>query len=93
LAAANCDSLPKLSCLLRVTFAAEIVAPAAKEFSLPNWLRAAKQFSLPNWLRAAKQFSLPNWLRAAKQFSLLNWAACSERVLAADFYNKPPRQK
>jgi len=81
LAAANCDSLSKLSCLLRVTFAAEIVAPAAKEFSLPNWLRAAKQFSLPNWLRAAKQFSL------------LNWAACSEPVLAADFYNKPPRQK
>jgi len=55
------------------------VAPAAKQFSLPNWLPAAKQFSLLNWLRAAKQFSLPNW------------AACSEPVLAADFYNKPPR--
>jgi hypothetical protein len=62
-----------------LAFAAEIVAPAAKQFSLPNWLPAAKQFSLLNWLRAAKQFSLPNW------------AACSEPVLAADFYNKPPR--
>jgi hypothetical protein len=36
---------------------------------------------------------LPNWLPAANQFSLPNWAACSEPVLAADFYNKPPRQK
>jgi len=25
------------------------VAPAAKQFSLPNWLPAAKQFSLPKW--------------------------------------------
>jgi hypothetical protein len=25
------------------------MAPAAKQFSLPNWLPAAKQFSLLNW--------------------------------------------
>jgi hypothetical protein len=49
--------------------------------------------SLPNWLPAVKQFLLLNWLPAANQFSLPNWAACSELVLAADFYNKPPRQK
>jgi len=41
----------------------------------------------------AKQFSLPNWLLAAKQLLVPNWAACSEPVLAADFYNKPSRQK
>jgi hypothetical protein len=42
---------------------------------------------------AAKQFSLPNWLLAAKQLLVPNWAAYSEPVLAADFYNKPSRQK
>ena len=30
-----------------LAFAAEIVAPAAKQFSLQNWLHAANQFSLP----------------------------------------------
>ena len=63
------------------TFAAEIVAPAAKQFSLANWLPAAKQCHCQIGQLAANQFSLPKW------------AACSEPVLAADFYNKPPRQK
>ena len=75
------------------TFAAEIVAPAAKQFSLANWLPAAKQFSLANWLPAAKQCHCQIGQPAANQFSLPKWAACSEPVLAADFYNKPPRQK
>jgi hypothetical protein len=52
-----------------LAFAIEIVAPAAKQFLLLNWLLAANQFSLPIW------------------------AACSVPVLAADFYNKPLRQK
>jgi len=83
----------RTGCLQRNSFRYRIGKPAVNQFSLPNWLPAAKQFSLPNWLPAANQFSLPKWLPAAKQFSLPNWAACSEPVLTADFYNKPPRHK
>jgi hypothetical protein len=65
----------------------ELAFAAETESSVANW------HSLPNWLPVAKQFSLLNWLPAANQFSLLQRAACSEPVLAANFYNKPPRQK
>jgi hypothetical protein len=71
------------------------VAPAAKQFSLPNWA-ACSETVLAAELAACNETvlaALPNWLPAAKQLSLLNWAACSEPVVAADFYNKPPRQK
>jgi len=77
----NYDSLPKLSCLLRVSICCR------------NCGASSETVFTAELLPAAKQFSLPNWEPAAKQFSLLNWAACSEPVLAADFYNKPPRQK
>jgi len=40
------------------TFAAEIVAPAAKQFSLANWLPAAKQCHCQIGQPAANQFSL-----------------------------------
>jgi hypothetical protein len=75
----NGDSLPKLCRLQRITD------------SLPklSWLQRNCD-SLPKlWRQQRNSFSLP----AAKQFSLPNWAACSEPVLAVDFYNKPPRQK
>jgi len=77
----NYDSLPKLSCLLRVSICCRNCGASSETVVTAELLPAAKQFSLPNWEPAAKQFSLPNW------------AACSEPVLAADFYNKPPKQK
>jgi hypothetical protein len=52
------------------------VAPAAKQFSLPNWLPAAKQFSLPNWAACSEP------VLAAELAAEL--AACSETVFAAE---------
>jgi hypothetical protein len=77
----NCDSLPKLSCLLRVSICCRNCGASSETVFAAKLAAGSETVLLPNWLPAANQFSLPNW------------AACSEPVLAADFYNKPPRKK
>ena len=61
----NCDSLPKLSCLLRVSICCQNYGASSETFSLPNWQPAANQFSLPistisllgrNYLNATNNF-------------------------------------
>jgi len=59
-------------------------------FAVAKFIGCSKPvFAAEIVVQAVKQFSLPNWQPAANQFLLLNWAACSEPVLAADFYSMP----
>ena len=75
-------------CAAKFCFAAAAEPPAAKWYSLPSCALCSETV-----VPTAVQFLLPNWQPAANQFSLPNWAARSEPVLAADSYNKPPRQE
>ena len=97
----NSVSLPRLNLLQRIDircrfvccavkfyFAAETEPPTVNRYSLLSCALCSETV-----VPTAVQFLLPNWQPAANQFSLPNWAARSEPVLAADSYNKPPRQE
>jgi hypothetical protein len=77
----NCDSLPKLSCLLRVSICCGNYG-ASSEVVFAAELAAGSETGVAAELAACSDTVL-----------VPNWAACIEPVLAADFYNKPPRQK
>ena len=103
----KCDSLPKSSCLQRirircqkrvgcseVAFAAEIMVPATKQFSLPNCAAGSEPVFAAE-VCGLQWTSFRYWTvrPTTNQFLLLNCVASSESVSLSIFFNSRGGQK